>query len=64
MTPLELANRLSALDWSACPLAHQLAVSAAVASLSGKPAPSNVVAFPRLPGAHEPVNSLEAKDEN
>lgn len=35
MTPSELAQRLSALDWSMTPLQNQLAVAAAISSLGG-----------------------------
>lgn len=40
MTPTALADRIEALDWSATSLQHQLAMSAAVATLRGEePAP-------------------------
>lgn len=47
MNNAELAARLAALDWSATSLQHQIAISAAVATLSGKPLP---VPYPYQPG--------------
>jgi hypothetical protein len=47
MTPTELAVRLSAMDWSSTSLQHQLAISAAVTTLSGKDMP---VSYPYQPG--------------
>lgn len=41
MTNAELARRLSALDWSNTSLQHQLAISAAVDTLSGTPLPAH-----------------------
>jgi hypothetical protein len=35
MTPLELASRLAAMDWSGCSLQHRLAVACAVETLEG-----------------------------
>jgi hypothetical protein len=50
VTPPELAQRLAALDWSACSLQHQLAVSVAILVLEASqaaalpdPLPSNVI---------------------
>jgi hypothetical protein len=37
MNAHDLAERITALDWSACSLQHQLAVSAAVETLRGEP---------------------------
>lgn len=39
MTPLDLAQRIAALDWSATSLQHQLAVSAAILTLTQGNAP-------------------------
>jgi hypothetical protein len=50
MTPADLSRRLLALDWSGVGLEHQLAVSAAVASLS-QGAASLVVNYPHQPGS-------------
>jgi hypothetical protein len=50
MTPTDLAARLLALDWSGVGLEHQIAVSAAVASLS-QGAASLVVNYPHQPGS-------------
>jgi hypothetical protein len=64
MIPADLAQRIAALDWSACSLQHQLAVTAAVETLKGfepvtipeRPSgrmtacvPSNVVPLPVYP---------------
>jgi hypothetical protein len=52
MSPADLAQRIAALDWSATSLQHQLAISAAILTLSQgnasmpAPAPSNVIALP------------------
>lgn len=35
MSPIQIAERLAALDWSECSSTHQLAVSAAVETLKG-----------------------------
>ena len=50
MSPAELARRIAALDWSATSLQHQLAVSAACATLKGfEPMQTNVVQLPVRP---------------
>jgi hypothetical protein len=75
MTPAELARRIAAMDWSACSLQHQLAVTCAVSTLEGlERRESNVLPFPRSnpyqhgcdpslqleeDGAHEPVIDIE-----
>lgn len=46
MTPADIAQRLTALDWSNTSLQHQLAVGAAIETLR---APSNVVTLPVKP---------------
>ena len=49
MTPAQLAQRIAALDWSALPLQHQLAVTAAVLTLENHAMPdSNVLPFRAL----------------
>jgi hypothetical protein len=50
VTPTDLAARLAALDWSGVGLEHQLAVSAAVETLS-QGAVSLVVNYPHQPGS-------------
>lgn len=49
MSPADLAQRIAALDWSATSLQHQLAISAAVETLSGKALPTNIVTLPVKP---------------
>ena len=61
MTPTELANRLAAMDWSACSLQHQLAVRAAVLFLGGRIALDAAEAADRL-AHHEAVSASRAKE--